>query len=48
MKNLLIWEGSEINNELSPKKRGKSPLMDEQTSPFLSENNNRNPRNIKK
>ena len=37
MKNLLTWDTTETINELSPKRRAKSPLIDEKTSPYLAD-----------
>jgi hypothetical protein len=44
MKNLLTWE-VETNNEVSPKKRVKSPLIEEKTSPFLGDRRRGNQKN---
>lgn len=38
MKNLLTWDTTETINELSPKRRTKSPLIEEKTSPYLADN----------
>ena len=38
MKNLLTWDTTETINELSPKRRAKSPLIEEKTSPYLADN----------
>lgn len=38
MKNLLTWDTTETINEISPKRRAKSPIIDEKTSPYLVDN----------
>ena len=45
MKNLLSWDASDTANEISPKKRAKSPIIDEKTSPYLFEKRNANQNN---